>query len=83
MGKVREALQKLSVNESSDVAALQKELAIIVKQMDDIVQSIRAAALGVKQDQATAALEQDLQRELDRVHQRLKSDFPKDPHRID
>lgn len=82
LGKIRTSLQTLSTSENSDAVSLKKELAVIVKQLDDILQSIKTEGLGMKHRQQNSALDSDMEREMGRIRQTLKPDTH-DPHRID
>jgi hypothetical protein len=80
LGKIRTSLQKLSISEEPDAASLKKELAIIVKQLDDVLQSIKTDAFSIKQHEQKATLERDMERELGRVRQPIKPDRPRMIH---
>ena len=82
LGKVRAALQNLSTG-NLEADSLKKELAIIVKQLDDIMQSLQLQTFGVEQHKSNTALDRDLDREVNRVRQPLKPETFNDPRRID
>jgi hypothetical protein len=82
LAKIRSSLQKLTANEEIAPSA-KKELADMVKQLDDILQLIKIEGFGIKQQEQKAVLERDLERELGRVRQTIKPNLENDPHRVD
>ncbi len=83
LGRICTSLQALSTNAEADADFVKKELALIVKQLDDIIQSIKAESFSIAQHEQAKALESDLERELGRVRQPIKPNIDKDPRRID